>query len=92
MRWYSAGWDGAERQVLQLPLYRPDSKAIGQRRIQLLDLQRDLAPSRRGLLARMADTHQLFGQSRHHQARIADHGQQHLAQGLGLRRGQRLAG
>ena len=43
-----------------------------------------------GRVARVAQRHQLLGQPRQHQARIAHHREQHLAQRLGLARVQAL--
>ena len=76
----------AERQVLELPLELPEPQAIGERREHLARLERQ--PLARGGVSVPggAELDQLARQARQHQARIADHRQQHLAQGLGLRR------
>ena len=86
------GLQEAERQVLQLPLELPQSEAIGERREYLARLQRQ--PFARGGVAILGgiQLHQLSRQPRQHQARIADHRQQHLAQRLGLRRLQVMRG
>ena len=79
------GLQEAERQVLELPLELPESEPIGQRREHFARLERQ--PFARGRVAVLCggEIDQLPRQPRQHQARIADHGQQHLAQRLGLR-------
>ena len=84
------GLEVTKRQILQFPLQAPYTQAIGQRRKDLARLGSQPQPLRRRQCARVAQLDQLFGQMRHHQARIGGHGQQHLAQDLRLLRVQPL--
>ena len=76
----------AEGQVLQFPLQLPDPQAVRQRRVHGARLQGPAAAFGRVERARMPQRNQFLGQPRQHQPGIADHREQHLAQGLGLGR------
>ena len=80
------GLQEAEGQVFQLPLELPEPQAVGERREHLARLERQ--PLARGGVAilRGIEIDQLPREAREHEARIAHHRQQHLAQRLGLRR------
>ena len=80
-----------EGQVFQLPFQRPDAEPVGQWCVQFLDLQHDLAAPGRGFLAAVTGAYQFLGKPCDHQARVAHHGEQHLAQCFGLPGGKRLA-
>ncbi len=79
------GLEMTEGEVLELPLEAPDAQPVGERREHGARLggQR-LALGRRRVAAR-AQPRQLDRDARHHQPWIAHHGEQHLAQCLGLR-------
>ncbi len=80
------GLQEAEGQVFELPLELPEAEAIGERREHLAGFERQ--PLARGgvTVLRGVEIDELPREARQHQARIADHRQQHLAQRLGLRR------
>ncbi len=75
----------AERQVLELPLELPQPQAVGERCEHLARFQRQ--PFARGGVTILGgiEHHQLARESGEYQPGIADHRQQHLAQGFGLR-------
>jgi hypothetical protein len=78
-------------QILQLPLEVPDAEPIGERRKDFLRLKRQALLFGARQLPHVAQPDQCLGQARYDQAWIGGHGQQHLAQGLGLLRIQALA-
>ena len=80
------GLEVTERQILELPLQLPDAEAVGERRVDGARLERAARALGGRQVARVAQRHQLLGETREHQARIAHHRQQHLAQRLGLAR------
>ncbi len=84
------GLELAEGEILELPLQLPDAEAIGERCVEVACLERDAPAFVLGQLARMTGLHELRGETSDHEPRIADDGEQHLAQRLGLRRRQRL--
>ena len=82
----------AEGKVLQFPFQLPNTQPIGKRRIDFAGLHGEFSLQRR--IERFCRAHflQLTGKAHHHQAHVADHGQQHLAQRLGLSRLEALLG
>jgi hypothetical protein len=86
------GFEIAEGQVLEFPLEAPYAEAVRERSQDLARFDGELQSLRRRQLACVAQSHQLLGQPGEHQARIGRHGQQHLAQRLGLVFVEQLAG
>ena len=80
------GLQEAEREVFELPLELPQPQAVGERREHFARLEREPLARRGVAVLRGVEIDQLAREPRQHQARIADHRQQHLAQGFGLRR------
>ena len=78
------GLEVAERQVLEFPLEAPGAEPVGERRVDLARLQRDAPPSVRIELACVPQPRQLQRETRNDEARVRSHGEQHLAQRLGL--------
>ena len=79
------GLQETERQVFELPLELPEPQAVGERREHLARFERQ-ALARGGVaVLRGVEIDELPREPRQHEARIAHHRQQHLAQGFGLR-------
>ena len=80
------GLEVAECEVLQLPLQLPDAEAIGERCVDRPGLE--CASLALGLreCAGVTQDDQLLGEPCEHEARVADHREQHLAQRFGLAR------
>ena len=76
--------DVAEAQILQFPLELPDAQPVGQGRKDVQRLACDPFALVGRLAAQGAHVVQTIGQLDEHHARIFHHGQEHLAQGLGL--------
>ena len=79
----------AEGEVFQLPFQCPDAEPVREWRVEFARFPRDATASFRRESAGMTRTHELLRESRDHQSRITDNREQHLAQGLGLRRCER---
>ena len=79
------GLQEAKGEVLEFPLELPQPQPVGERCEHFAGLERQSLTRGGVSIPRGAEIDQLPREARQHQARIADHGQQHLAQGLGLR-------
>ncbi len=82
----------SERQILELPFELPDTQTIGQGREHGSGLDGEPVTLLGRQVACVPQLHQLLGEPREHQSRIADDGQQHLAKHLGLSGIQTLRG
>jgi hypothetical protein len=81
-----------ERQVLEFPLELPQPQAVGERREYLARFQRQPFAGGGVAVLRGVELDQLARETGEHQPRIADHREQHLAQGFGLRGFQVMRG
>jgi hypothetical protein len=79
------GFEVAEGQVFELPFHLPDAEAVGQRRVDQLAFARHLVAQRPRPVAQKAQGLHPAGQAQHDHADVIHHGEQHLAQDLGLR-------
>ena len=84
------GLEIPEGEVLELPLQLPDAEAIGERRVDGAGLEGASLALGLAECARVAQRDQLLGEPCQHQARVAHHRKQHLAQRLGLARVESL--
>ena len=86
------GLQVAEAQVFQFPLDLPDAETIRQRRVNVARFAGDpFSLGLRRVLA-VANQDELRGELDQHQPRIGHDGEQHLAQGFGLRSSERGVG
>jgi len=74
----------AEGQILQLPLELPDTEAVGDRSKDLQRLAGNGLLSFRGQCPERPHVVQAVGQLDDHHADVIHHGEEHLAQVLGL--------
>jgi len=79
------GFKIAEGEILQLPLHLPDAQAVGQWRVDQLAFTRHFIAQRARPVAQEAQRLDTASQAQHDHADVIYHGQQHLAQNLGLR-------
>jgi hypothetical protein len=84
------GLEVAEGEVFQLPLELPHAQAVGERRQHRARLHGQPLPGFGRKVFRMSKPHELLRELGEHQTRVAHHGQQHLAHGLGLARVEAL--
>jgi hypothetical protein len=80
------GLQVTEGQIFQFPFQLPHPQAVGEGRVHFAGFHRKLSLQRRVEGFCGAHFLQLSGEAHHHQTYVADHGQQHLAQSLGLAR------
>jgi hypothetical protein len=78
------GLEVLERQVLQLTVGLVQTQAVRNRRVDFKSLGRDAVPFGTGYVGQRAHIVRTVGQFDQDDANIARHGQQHLAEGLGL--------
>ena len=78
----------AEREVLEFPLHLPDAQAVRQRREHRAGLCGEAGALRLVGVPGGAQSRELQADARDHESRVADDGQQHLAQRLGLAAGE----
>ena len=78
------GLEHLEGQVLELPLDLPDAQALGERRVDLGGLARDAQLLVDGQRAQRAHVVQPVGELDEDDADVLRHGQEHLADVLGL--------
>ena len=77
--------EGAKTEVLELQLHRVQTQALGDRRVDLERLAGDAPPLHRRHHAERAHVVHAVGELDHDDADVAHHGEQHLAEALGLR-------
>ena len=75
----AVGLQETERKVFHFPLDLPDAEPVGQRRVQVQGLARELDGTGRLALGVPAQRAQPRGQPHQHDAQVGCHGQQHLA-------------
>src|SRR5882724_3949420 len=79
------GLEVAERQVFQLPLELPHAETIGERRVDVERLAGELAAHGFRRVHEPAQSLRAARKAQQHHADVLHHGEQHLAQHLGLR-------